>query len=230
MKSVVNEKYISRRAQIGQYVSLLSLLIIFATLILSFTQLLSTAAMPLALTGAMLIGVLTSFVGGYYAERFGGPHPHHQGVRDALKGLDDRFTLFQYTLPAPHVLLGPGGLTVILVRSQMGQVAYEEGKWTHRQRGKFLRQLAGQEHLGRPEQDVEGQVEKMERFLEKELPEVEVPVRGVVLFIHPDVYVEAEDAPVPVFYSGKLKSWLRGPGMREPLPKETRRRVEEALT
>ncbi|HIE37761.1 MAG TPA: hypothetical protein EYH30_04345 [Anaerolineales bacterium] len=229
MRIVVNEKYVARRAFIGRYASLAGLGVLLAAFIFSFTQTDSPLLMQGWLMGALLVGVLLSFVGGYYAERFSGPVAHHVGVRNALKGLDNRYTLLQYVLPVPHVLLGPDGLTVFVVRSQPGEISYKDGKWHHRQRAKFLRQLAGQEGLGLPEADVGRQVARMTRYLEKRLPDVDVPVQGVVLFINPDTRLNVEDPPVPVFYGKKVKSWLRGPGARKALPAEVRRRLGEAL-
>ncbi|HEC33262.1 MAG TPA: hypothetical protein ENI37_00915 [Chloroflexi bacterium] len=229
MRIIADERYIARRALVGRYASLAGLGILLAALVFSFTRTTSPLLMQGGLMAAMVVGMLLSFVGGYYSERFAGPLPHHMGVRNALKGLDDRYALLQYTLPAPHVLLEPGGLTVFVVKPQPGEVVYADGKWHHRQRAKFLRQLAGQESLGLPETDVERQVAKVARYLEKRMPGVEVPIRGVVLFIHPDVRLDAKDAPLPVFYGKKVKSWLRGPGARKALPGEMRRRLEEEL-
>lgn len=230
MKLVINEAYVDRRAKIGQYASLASLVLLAGALILSFLRTPTTFALPLILVGVMAVGVILSFIGGYYAERFGGAQAHHLGVQDALKGLDDRFTLFEYVLPAPHVLLGPDGVKVILVRSQAGEVTYEDGRWSHKQRGRFFRELAGQERLARPERDLEKQVEAVEEVLAKRVPGEEVPVEGVILFTNPEVQLEADDASVPTFYTKKIKSWLRGPGMGKQLPDQARRKVEEALT
>jgi hypothetical protein len=230
MKLITNETYIERRAKIGRVASLASLIVLAGALILSFIRTPTTFTLPLVLVGVMAVGVALSFVGGYYAERFGGARAHHLGVQDALKGLDDRFTLFEYVLPAPHVLLGPDGLKVILVRSQGGEVTYQDGRWSHKQRGRFFREMAGQERLGRPERDLEKQIEAMEQYLADRVSGEEVPVEGVVLFTNPEVQLEAEGAPVPTFYTKKVKSWLRGPGMGKQLPDQVRSRVEEALT
>ncbi len=229
MRIITDERYIARRAFVGRYASLGGLGVLLAAFVFSFTRTESPLLMQGALLGALLVGVLLSFVGGYYAERFVGPAAHHIGVRNALKGLDDRYVLFQYVLPVPHVLLGPDGLTVFVVRSQPGEIRYADGRWQHRQRAKFLRQLAGQEGLGLPEADVEQEVGRLNRYLEKRLPGLEVPVQGVVLFVHPEVHLDVKDPPVPVFYGKKVKAWLRGTGAGKALPGEVRRRLEGEL-
>jgi hypothetical protein len=218
MRLVADEKYISRRDAIGRYAGIASLVtVVGAALFIFVIQSFSSAAMLIAFCAILGASMIFSFFAGFYGERFTGPLAHHSNVRDALKGLDSRFTLFQYVLPASHVLLGPDGLTVIVVRSHGGKIVYD-GKWSHRQRGRVLRELAGQERFGRPEQEVEQQIERMNGFLEENLPGADVPVQGAVFFVNPEAEIKLKNPPVPVFYGKKLKNWLRGPGMREVLP------------
>ncbi len=229
MRIVANEPYIRRRAVVGRYASIVGLLVLLVSFILSIFWTSQATIIPLAMWVALVLGVGLSIIGGYYAERFEGPRAHYRAVREALKGLDDRYTLFQHVLPSPHVLLGPDGLTVLVVRSIPGEVRYEDGRWKWRQRWKFLRALAGQEGLGVPEADVAYELRRMSRYLEKVLPGVSVPMRGVVLFTHPDVRLDAEEAPVPALRARKFKDWLRGPGAGKPMPGALRRQLIEAL-
>jgi hypothetical protein len=230
MQNVANEKYIARRTLVGRYAGLASLLVVGAAILFPLSWAGSSLLVQGGLLAAAVVGLLLSFIGGYYGERFAGPGAHHKGVRAALKGLDKRYTLFQYVLPVPHVLLGPGGLMVFVVRSQSGKVAYADGRWSHKQRGKFFRELAGQERVGLPKVDVERQVGRMTRYLERRLPGTDVPVQGVLLFTHPDVQLEMKEPPLPVFHGKKVKSWLRGPGAGKTLPGQAQRQLEELFT
>lgn len=230
MRIVENEKAIAWRAKVGKYASLAGIVVLLAAFVLSFTQPPSLVLMQAGLMAAMIVGVMLSFVGGYYGERFSGPLAHYLKVREALKGgFDKRYVLYQYVLPVSHVLLGPDGLTVFLVKAQGGKIAYRDGKWSHQQRGRFLRRLAGQEMVGVPHLEVETLVGRLNRYLEKRLPGVEVSVQGVVLFVNPDAEISVDDAPVPAFYGKKVRGWLRGPGARKNLSAETRRQIEEVL-
>ena len=58
--------------------------------------------------------------------------------------------------------------------------------------------------------DAERQAAKLGRWLAKKLPDVEVPVRSVVIFASPKVELYAEGALVPTFFGKKLKGWLLG--------------------
>lgn len=230
MRISANEKGIARRQKIGKTSTLLGFLFLITAVVISFLRVSSALLVQAGFLAAMVVGVVLSFIGGYYGERFVGPQAHHVKVREALKRLDHQYVLFQYTLPTPHVLLGPEGLTVIVVKSQPGTVTYADGKWTHRQRMKFFRQLAGQEALGAPDEDVNVEIARLRRYLKERLPEVDVPVRGGVLFVHPEVKLNLDNPPVPVFQGGReLRAWLRGPGMGKPLPADVKKRVEEAL-
>jgi len=225
MRIVQNERRIRTLGFIGQYATLGGMLVLLAGLIISFVR-------PEWLTVmfiCVLLGVMLSVVGGFFADRYAGPMARHDTLAKVLKGLDDQYTLLHYVLPVSHVLVEPGGCTVFVVKPQGGQVTYDDGRWKHRQRGKFFRQFAGHEAVGVPQMEAESQVSKLERWLAKEHDVEEVPVRAAIVFVNPEVQLDATDPPVPTFYGKKVKAWLRGPGKLKPLPDATRRRLEEII-
>ncbi len=226
MRIVDNPQYVARRAKYANILPAAAILFLVASLVLY-------AINPVWVGVAVLLGIIgfiLSVSGTYFVERFGTQTAHHVKVTEALKGLDDDYTLFIYTLPAPFVLLDPGGLTAILVKTHSGEITYAGGKWQHRQRGKFFRQWGGQESLGQPDKQAEDLAEHLQKRLRKYLPAgLEVPVRPLVLFADAKVQLEAESAPVPTLRAAKFKAWLRGPGKRPGLPAETRRQLEQAL-
>jgi len=225
MRIIRNERRIRTLSLVGKYATLAGLLSLVTGLIISFAR--PSWFTPMLVS--MVLGFILSVVGGFFADRYASPLAHHDSLATALKGLDDSYALLQYTLPASHVLLQPGGCTVFIVKTQGGQVTYENERWKHRQRGKFFRQFAGQEAVGAPDFEAHRQVHKMEQWLARHLPDVGVPVQAAVVFVNPDVQLEAADAPVPTFYGKKVKAWLRGPGRLKPLPAPERRRLAEAL-
>ncbi|MBU0702687.1 MAG: hypothetical protein KKC18_02340 [Chloroflexi bacterium] len=225
MRIIRNERRIRVLGSIGQYGALAGLLALLAGLILSFVKPDWFAPMLASVT----LGLCLSVIGGFFADRYAGPLAHHEALAQALKGLGNDYALLQHLLPVPHVLVEPGGCTVFVVKAQGGQVAYEDGKWKHQQRAKFFRQFAGQEAVGAPDSEAERQARKMEQWLTKQLPEVEIPTRAVILFVNPDLTLEVSDPPVPTFHGKKVKAWLRGPGRLKPLPSATQRQLAEAL-
>ena len=228
MEIVRNERRINLLRSVGQYASLAGLAILLGGLVVSFVRPMWTAIVIISMT----LGFILSVVGGFFADRYAGPLARHQTLAEVLKGLDYRHTLIQYLLPADHVLLEPGGCTCFVVKPQGGTVTYdpEKDRWRHDQRGKFLRQLVGQETLGRPELEGRQQVEKLTDYLREQMDDSsQVPVRGVIVFVNEDVEVQAAEAPLPTFYRKKVKDWLRGPGSLPPLPQDVRQGLAVAL-
>jgi len=225
MRIIRNERRIRVFSFIGRYVPLAGLVALLAGLILSYVKPKWFAPMLASVT----LGFILSVVGGFFADRYAGPLAQHETLVKALKGLGDDYALLQYILPTPHVLVGPGGCTVFVVKAQGGEVTYKDGKWKHKQRSKFFRQFAGQEAVGAPDIEAERQTHKLERWLTKQLPDLKIPVRAVILFVNPDVMLEVDDLPVPSFRGKKVKAWLRGPGKLKPLPLATHRQLAKAL-
>jgi len=226
MQIVRNERHIRVRSFIGKNAPLVGMGALVVGLIISFVE----PDQLLWMVISMLVGIVFSVIGGAFAERYAGPLAHHDALNDVLKGLGGEYVLVQYLLPVPHVLLEPSGLTALVVKSQAGQVMFQEGgRWKHKHPGKIFRQLVGQEGVGALDLEAEHQVEKLKRWLDKQLPDVEVPVRAVIIFVNPNVQLDAADSPVPAFYGKKIKAWLRGPGKLKSLPAATYRQLTEAL-
>ncbi len=225
MHIIRNERRIRVSSSIGKYATMAGLLALLAGLIISFSKPEWLVPMLVSLT----LGLGLSVVGGFFADRYVGPLAHYDALAKVLKGMDNSHVFLQYVLPASHVLLEPGGCTIFVVKAQGGQVTYEDGRWKHRQRGKFFRQFAGQEAVGAPDVEAERQVRKMEDWLASHLPDVEVPVRAAIIFVNPDVTLSVAASPVPAFYGKKVKAWLRGPGRLKPLPAAVRHRLTEAV-
>lgn len=228
MQVVANESYIRIRRKIGERAPLVGLLFLLVSTVLVFFR-------PEWIWGTMAlvwVGFLVSLTGSYLGERYVGPNAHYKRVPQALKGLGNEYTLLIYQLASPFVLVEPGGLTVISVKSQGGEISYDEGRWHHKQRLGLLRRFAGQESLGRPDRLVQAEVEVIERDLRKELPGgIEIPVRGVVLFTHPDVVVHVDDDGLPVraLRAAELKRWLRKNPLKPTLDDGAQEALQEAI-
>ncbi len=226
MRLIANEQQIKTRTRMGEIAPLLGLGLLALGTGLAFLK----PEWSWATLLAVWVGFVVSLVGGYLGGRYMGPLAHHKKVPEALKGLENSFTLLMYKTPAPFVVVDGGGLTVILVRSQGGRITYANGKWKQHEKMGALKRFAGQEGVGRPEQMAQVEEDDLQRFLRKRMPEgEEIPVRAVILFVHPDVALEVENPPMPVFRTPELKRWLRKEGRRPNLPKETLEALYTAL-
>jgi hypothetical protein len=228
MQIVAKESHINTRRKIGERAPFAGLLVLALSVILVFAR-------PEWIWQTMMLvwaGFLISLIGSYLGDRFVGPNAQHKRVPEALKGLDNTYTLLMYKLPVPFVLLEPGGLTVMSIRSQGGAISYDGARWHQKQKMGFLRRFAGQEALGRPDRTALAEKEYLENHLAKRLPEgVEIPVRAIILFTNPDLelHVESDKLPVPALRTASLKRWIRKEPMRPNLSVEQRTALVELL-
>jgi len=225
MQVITNEKLIKNRARLGRIASFAGLAILILGLVASLS-----AQWMLASFGCLFVGFVLSQVGLYHANRWVKEPRPDQTLDKILKGFDDRYHLYNYVLKAPHVLLAPFGLCVVISKDQGGKVRYEGEKW--RQEGSWKRaifHLFGQEGLGNPTKEVRAEVEKLRRFLAQQLPDEEVPIEGVVVFTNPQVDLETENPAVPVLNGKQFKSFLRNMSKERPIPGNQRRQLAEVL-
>lgn len=225
MRIIRNERRIRTLSAFGRYVPWAALIVLAAGLVISYVR----PEWLLPMVVSVILGIGFSIAGGRLAERYAGPLAHHAAIAAALKGLDDRHVLVQYILPAPHVLLDPGGCTVVAVKTHAGDIGFEEGRFKHRQKGRVFRQLAGQESIGLAHEESRELAGKVQNWLERNVSGVTVPVRAAIVFVSPQAKLDTAGCPVPTFYGKKIKAWLRGPGKRRELPTQDFRTLVEAV-
>jgi len=240
MRVITNEKLIRNRARLGRVASLTGLVVLFLGLVASLYP-----QWILASFGCLLVGFVLSQVGIYHANRWVKQPRADQRLGKILKGFDDRYQLYNYVLPVPHVLLTPFGLCVIIPRDQRGEVRCQGEKWRHKAGWSWILRLFGQERLGNPTKEVRANIEKLRRFLAQRLPELalspstevrtssvevdKMPIEGVVVFTNPQVDLEIEDPAVPVLDGKQFKLFLRNLSKERPIPASQRKRLAEIL-
>ena len=208
MRIVTNEGLIKRNTRIGQVASLVGLVILVGGVVINFRN---PEQVGLSM-GALLLGFALSQLGIYYGNRYSRPPRADVVLSQALKGLDKRYTLYHYTAPISHLLIGPGGFWAIFPRPQRGQVSYTKGRW--QQKGglglTYLKFFA-QEGIGRPDLEIGGDLETLNRYLKKEFPDMEFPApQAVLVFTNPDVQLlDLSEAPVPTISVKKLKDHIK---------------------
>lgn len=229
MRIYNNERFIRRRAWIGKWGSLGGLGVLFLGLLISFYQQYFYISFA-----CLIVGFLMSQMGTANAALFTRSPRQHERLERALKGLDDRYVLFNYMLPAAHVLLGPHGLTVFRLKDQPGEVECHGNRWKQKKTALRLLSIFGPEGLGNPSQDVEDEFRMLARHLEKQGISLDgVPVDKVVLFLSPAVKLTLEEPTVTVLTAKQLKTYLREPARRKQFRATERKafqaRLEAAL-
>ncbi len=216
MNVVIDEKLIKRNAKIGQILTIVSLATLGAGMFITFRN----PEMLAVSIGALLLGFLLSQVGIYFTNRWGrSPRPDEQ-ISLALKGLDKRYALYHYQTPASHVLVGPAGIWVLIPKHQRGTITYRKNRWKQSGGGilqNYLKVFA-QEGIGRPDLEIQSDIEGIEKFLGKRLEGIEIPkIQAALVFSHPDADIQADDAPVPTLPAKKLKDMIRNTAKEKSL-------------
>jgi len=235
MQVITNEKLIRNRARLGRVASFAGLAMLLLALVTSLlTQWWFASFVSF---GCLFVGFVLSQVGIYNANRWVKQPRPDQTLDKILKGFDDRYYLYNYVLPASHVLLAPFGLCVINPKQQRGKVRCQGEKWHHTVGWKRLLYFFGQEGLGNPTREVRAEVKALRHFLAQRLPNLalssvevdDVPIEGVVVFTDPQVDLEAENPAVPVLDGKQFKIFLRDLSKERPIPASQRKQVAEIL-
>ena len=228
MNIIRNDKIIKRNTMIARYSMFGGLIVLMGGLFLSFRN---PQNFSLSMT-ALMVGFLLSQVGIFYANRWGrSPRPDEM-IDAALKGLDKKYSIYHYTTPAHHLLVGPSGVWIILPYYQRGRISYSNGRWRQRGSNLYLKIFA-QEGLGRPDMDIASESEAVMKVLRRELPEESLPqIQAVLVFTNPRAVIEMpEDAspPAETVYLKDLKDTIRKSGKTKSMTLDRITGIQEAL-
>lgn len=225
---VRNEKLIKRNSRIGQWTSLGALGVLGIGMYLSFQR----PDLFIYSIGALLVGFAMTQIGMFFSSRWGrSPRPDEQ-LDTALKGLPGDTTIYHYTSPVPHLLVGSMGLWILLPYHQRGKVAYHNNRWRLRGGG-FMQAymtIFGQEGLGRPDLDASQQIEAVQKYLARNMAEKGVPpVSAALVFSNDQIEIDTTGAPLPALQIKKLKDFLRQRSKTTSVSAEVLRQVKECL-
>ncbi|MFZ5921041.1 MAG: hypothetical protein ACOYY3_08325 [Chloroflexota bacterium] len=231
MNIIRNEKLIKRNARIGGIANLLGFGIMIAGFLYAW-QGNQTTEVGIWLWVALLVGFAAAQIGIYFTNRFGRKPRLDEQLDQSLKGLGGDFTLYHYTSPVPHLLVGPAGVWVLLPFYQVGTFSFVKNRWRQRSTG-FLHsymRIFGQESIGRPEIEAGAEVESVLRKFKKIDLDAEWPeVKAALVFLSERAEVEPGDSPIPAMLSKKLKDFLRKQAKDTPLPKTQIEKINTAL-
>jgi hypothetical protein len=209
MKISSNDRLIKRNSRIGNITSLASIGILGVGMYFSFKD---TGGKYLTLTfSCLIIGFLAFQIGNYYMNRFGKPPRPDQKISAALKGLDDKFTLYHYMTSVSHLLIGPNGIFCLLPYNQPGSISFNSTKNRWKQTGGniFLKAFGG-DSLGRPEQDSNFAVMDISKYFKKKGIDLgSVTPEPVLVFTNEKATVNSEGYSGSATTAEKLKDIVR---------------------
>lgn len=208
MKIIKNEKLIERNSKIGNWISLAALIILGLGMYISIAQ---PDLFVLSLV-CLAVGFILTQVGMYMGSRFGrSPRPDEK-LDAGLKGLHSEFSIYHYSSPVSHLLVGPSGVWVLLPYHQGGRIFFEKNRWKIKGGGfiqSYMR-IFGQEGIGRPDLEAESQVDVVRKFLAKKMDESAIPeIKPILVFTNEQVELEANESPIAALKLKQLKEFLR---------------------
>ena len=204
MRNIVNTTRINRGVRIGKIATLAGLGFLLLGLIASLTM----QAIWVSFV-CLLLGILVSSIGTMHMNRWVRQPRADQALSQGLKGFDDRYRLYSYFLPAPHVLLSPVGLFVLTPMGQDGAIRYDGQKFRRGFSAVRLLRFMADEGMGRPFAEADAQVSAVQKFLDKYQIGEDVEVQNIVIFYNPRAQLDVTDPPRPVIVPKGLKKALR---------------------
>ncbi len=228
MNIIKNDKLIKRNGRIGQWSSLVGLVVLAAGMYISFKEP-GLFAYSLA---ALFVGFTLTQISMYFGNRYGrSPRPDEK-LDAGLKGLPGDFVIYHYMTPVPHLLIGPAGVWILMPFHQRGQIYYRNNRWRMSGGGfmqNYLR-IFGQEGLGRPELEAEHQIQLIRKHIQSLLPDTgTVEIEALMVFTDPDVEVASEGSPLQALKIKQLKEFMRQKAKEKKLGAQEEKQLLDAL-
>lgn len=228
MKIIKNEKKIKRNSKIGNWTSLLALVVLGVGMYISLKR---TDLFIYALI-ALLVGFTLTQIGMYMGNRYGrSPRPDEK-LDAALKGLPGDYTLYHYMTPVSHLLVGPSGVWVLMPYHQRGQVTFKKNRW-QMSGGGFLQsymRIFGQESLGRPDIEIQSDTRLLQSHFAKHMDASQVPeIKPLVVFTSDEVEILADETPVPAMKLKQMKDYIRQKGKGNALSSTTLQEIKSTF-
>lgn len=214
MQVVENKDYVSRKLKSGNIANIASMALLVMGFVLSLmTDRFGNTAIFVAYAALIGAFLLLSYAR-TFSRRWGTRFRQDQWLIPALRGVDNRYTMFNYASPElpDHILVGPGGIFVLVPKSNGGTIRYQNGKWSRGSvAGSLLRGVA-EGGLGNPLIEVRRAMTELAAYLRKYGSEELIQgleARPIIVFTNPGARVEAKDPPVPIVQSKELRAIFR---------------------
>ena len=207
MENITDSDRITRGARLGKIGTFAGLGVLGVGLVISLV--LQQSSLIWVSFVCLLLGLLISSIGTFNMNRWVREPRADQALAQGLKGFDNRYRLYNYWLPAPHVLLSPMGLYVLTAMGQDGVIRFEEGKFKRNFSVVRLLRFMAEEGLGRPLDEADSQVAALQEYLDDNDVGEGVEIQNILVFYNPRVELQISDPPRPVVLPKALKKALR---------------------
>jgi hypothetical protein len=111
-------------------------------------------------------------------------------------------------------------------------VTFEKNRWRI-SGGGFLQsymRIFGQEGLGRPDIEIEGELRSLQKYLSKQMDESKIPeINALMVFTNDDVEIDGAESPIPALKLKQVKEFIRQKAKEKRLSAETLSNLKAAL-
>lgn len=202
MRVVTNAAFIQRNRTIAQASFFFSIIVLAGSFFLT-TQyaneengfIFNCLVVP-ALFSAMLFAVRTS-------NKWIREPVAWNALPEGLKGVSNDSVLYQYVLPAEHVLISPRGVFVLLPLFHDRPLVVKDNDFRI-PGGPFgaIFTFMRQEHIGNPIARVNEAADVVQEVFDEHFPDKDIEVQPVIVFTHPETKVTLEgEQDVPVVFA-----------------------------
>ncbi len=213
MKIIIDQKMVNRYGKIGSILRWLSIGFLVLGVYAIFTPtIFSNQNLVSLYFGVMILGVIASSVSNHLTSRYGRSPRPDELLDKSLKGLDDRFTLYHYELPVPHLLIGQTGIWSLIPSFVDGKIIYDEKKKTWvRKGGSFLNRFLSREAFSRPDKELEVHKKDLEKFLKTKGVSEDFVLQGALVLLNKNTTIEgkSENDAIFILPLDKLKEKIR---------------------
>jgi hypothetical protein len=91
--------------------------------------------------------------------------------------------------------------------------------------------LFGQESVGRPDIEIDSEINSLRKYLAKQTDESEIPdIKALIVFTSDDIEIDAADAPIPTLKVRQLKDFMRQKAKEKAISPKTLNDIKTALS
>lgn len=209
MKIIRNDKLIKRNSKISQYILIAALTTLVVGIYLTITK-----SSPEEIGWAYLF-LIPSYILVQISIAMGNrwsrsPRPD-EVVTQSLKGLDNEYSLYIFTTPVPHLLIGPAGIWIIKTYHQSGKIFVDEKKNILKQKGggNFFTRIFASEGIGNVVRESQELMDRLEKYFLKREISNSPEMKTIDVFINPDVVIDVSTFTEAITTPGKLKDFIR---------------------
>ena len=225
MRLTTNDKLVKQRSTWARYLTFAGMALLIGSVVTTF------ATDQIALAYATLFaGFITAMIGSYLANKWVKSPRADQVLEKSLKGFDNKHHLYNYLLPAEHVLATPSGVLVLKTKQHDDQITCQNGRWNRPWKWTRLFGAMAQEPLGDPIAEMNYEIEKMQQLLANKIENAAtIPVEGFVVFTDPRARLTMDDPSLPVVMASDLKDTLRKSKRTQTLPPPVSENLDSVL-